>query len=223
MEVWDLGCPPAYMGIQKVYLLGWRWESDRKSEQDGGRLCWPASSFDIQTSLIKSPKSKESLYIQIHICISSYLCCCFFPFPFPNTGTEVRKQAQDREVLSHPRWGFVFKCFSYSFERKNEQRRGRDRRRSRLPAEQGARHRAPSQDPEIMTWAEGRCFTDSHPGAPSWRSFVYGLILLITINKWCILKYSFTELYYLPITMANSSTYYLLDCYDILRRHMLIS
>ena len=28
------------------------------------------------------------------------------------------------------------------------------------PAEQGARHGAQSQDPGIMTWAEGRCLTD---------------------------------------------------------------
>ena len=37
--------------------------------------------------------------------------------------------------------------------------RGRGRRRSRLHAEQGTQWGAPSQDPEIMTWAKGRCST----------------------------------------------------------------
>ena len=37
---------------------------------------------------------------------------------------------------------------------------GRGRGRSRLLAEQGAWCRAWSQDPEIMTWAEGRCLPD---------------------------------------------------------------
>ena len=36
----------------------------------------------------------------------------------------------------------------------------RGRGRSRRPPEQGPWRAAPSQDPEIMTWAEGRCFTD---------------------------------------------------------------
>ena len=36
---------------------------------------------------------------------------------------------------------------------------GRGRGRSRLPAEQRAQQGAPSEDPGVMTWAEGRCFT----------------------------------------------------------------
>jgi len=34
------------------------------------------------------------------------------------------------------------------------------RGRNRLPAEQGARYGTPSQDPGIMTPAEGRCLTN---------------------------------------------------------------
>ena len=65
-----------------------------------------------------------------------------------------------------------FKTF-YSFIWQTEvtsRQRGRHRERgggSRLPAEQRARCGARSQDPEIMTWAEGRGFNPlSHPGAP---------------------------------------------------------
>ena len=42
----------------------------------------------------------------------------------------------------------------------------RERERSRLLAEHGALCRAPPQDPRIMTWAKGRCFTNwatQHP------------------------------------------------------------
>ena len=45
-------------------------------------------------------------------------------------------------------------------------KRGRGRERSRPSSEQGAQFRAQSQDPEIMTWAEGRNLTEwatSHP------------------------------------------------------------
>ena len=38
--------------------------------------------------------------------------------------------------------------------------RGSGRGRSGLPTEQGAQHGARSQDPEIMTWAEGRHLAD---------------------------------------------------------------
>ena len=38
--------------------------------------------------------------------------------------------------------------------------RGRGRERSRLLTEQGAHHGAGSQDPEVMTQAEGRHLTD---------------------------------------------------------------
>ena len=46
-------------------------------------------------------------------------------------------------------------------EREHEWRRGqRGRGRSRLSTEQGAQIHASSQDPRIMTWAEGRSLTD---------------------------------------------------------------
>ena len=49
--------------------------------------------------------------------------------------------------------GFFKKDFIYSFEEERAQvvRGGVERGRSRFPTEQGARHGAPSQDPEIMT------------------------------------------------------------------------
>ena len=57
-------------------------------------------------------------------------------------------------------------------------RRGRQRERkgSRLPAEQRARCGAQSQNLGIMTQAEGRGFNPlSHPGAPIlfWKDFIY--------------------------------------------------
>ena len=39
------------------------------------------------------------------------------------------------------------------------EREGRGRGRSRLSTKQGARRGAPSKDPEILTWAKGRCLT----------------------------------------------------------------
>ena len=59
---------------------------------------------------------------------------------------------------------FLFKdlCI-YLTERASAQAGGgadRGRKRSRLPAKQGAQCGAWSQDPGIMTWAKGRCFTD---------------------------------------------------------------
>ena len=44
-------------------------------------------------------------------------------------------------------------------------KRGRGRRR--LSAEQGAWQEAPSQDPGVMTWAEGRGVSDWATWAPS--------------------------------------------------------
>jgi len=52
---------------------------------------------------------------------------------------------------------FFFKDFIYLRERAQAQARGgRGRGRIRLPTEQGAQCGTRSQDPEIMTWAEGR-------------------------------------------------------------------
>ena len=52
-------------------------------------------------------------------------------------------------------------------ERERESRSGgRGRGASRLPSEQGARCGAPSQDPEIMTWAQGRRLTNWATQAP---------------------------------------------------------
>ena len=58
---------------------------------------------------------------------------------------------------------------------------GRERGGSRLPAEQRARCGARSQDPGIMTWAEGRGFNPlSHPGAPKTAFCSGGRYSLIT-------------------------------------------
>ena len=57
----------------------------------------------------------------------------------------------------------IFKDFIYLFEREKRAQvvqTGRGRGRSRLLAEQGTRCRARSQDPETMTWGEGRRLTD---------------------------------------------------------------
>lgn len=68
------------------------------------------------------------------------------------------------------------KYFMYLRERQRERQsmsmsRGkrRGRGRSRLPTAQGVWHGTPSQDPEIMSWAEGRRLM-SHPGA-RWHCF----------------------------------------------------
>ena len=57
---------------------------------------------------------------------------------------------------------FFFKIL-YIYWRECESKntcRGRGRRRSRFPIEQGAWWKAGSQDPEIMTWAKGRHLTN---------------------------------------------------------------
>ena len=61
-----------------------------------------------------------------------------------------------------------FVClFVYISQRARLQALGATSRgRSRLPAEQGAGCGAPSQDPEIMIWAEGRCLTSWSTQAP---------------------------------------------------------
>lgn len=60
----------------------------------------------------------------------------------------------------------IFKI--YSFMRKRERGRGRNR----LPVEQGARCRPRSQDLRITTQDEGSCLTDSHPSAQDTNSWV---------------------------------------------------
>ena len=63
----------------------------------------------------------------------------------------------------------VFLFFKILFTQKRERAqvresmsrgRGEGRWTSRLPTDQGASHRAKSQDPRIMTWAKVRCLTD---------------------------------------------------------------
>ena len=49
---------------------------------------------------------------------------------------------------------------SFIYLRERGREAGRGRRRNRLPTEQGTWSRAPSQDPRIVTWTEGRCLTD---------------------------------------------------------------
>ena len=67
-----------------------------------------------------------------------------------------------------------FKKYIYLFKRERENRQlgwGRGRGRSTLPAECRAGCGARSQDPEIMTWAEGRRSTDWAQQVP-WSQFL---------------------------------------------------
>ena len=67
------------------------------------------------------------------------------------------------------------KDFIYLFHRQRSQvgrEAGRERGRSRLPAEQRARCGTRSQDPEIMTWAEGRGLTHWATQAPRRQVFL---------------------------------------------------
>ena len=80
---------------------------------------------------------------------------------------------------------FILKNILYFFERKNEQARKRESTsreggRSRLLTEQGVQCGARSQDPEIMAWAEDRCFTDWAIQAP--------LLLTLNVNIVCVTK-----------------------------------
>ena len=52
-------------------------------------------------------------------------------------------------------WEYFIYLFIRERESKHVHKQGRGRGRDRLPAEQGTWWVAPSQDPEIMTWAEG--------------------------------------------------------------------
>ena len=61
---------------------------------------------------------------------------------------------------------FFFEDFTYLFERESRQRGSRRRGRSRLPAKQGTPPGAQSQDPRIVTWAEGRRLTHWATQAP---------------------------------------------------------
>ena len=54
---------------------------------------------------------------------------------------------------------------------------GRGKGRSRLPVEQGPRHRAQSQDPKTTTPAKGRCLTDTATQVPLY--FILNLMLII--------------------------------------------
>ena len=61
-------------------------------------------------------------------------------------------------ILEHKLFYYFIRFYLFIWER--AQAGGRCRGRSRLPTEQGAQCRTRSQDPMIMTWAEGRCLTD---------------------------------------------------------------
>jgi len=59
-----------------------------------------------------------------------------------------------------------------------EKARGGGRGRSRLPAEQGTRCGAQSQDPEIMTWVEGRRLTNW----ATWVSLTFQILMGQSVN-----------------------------------------
>ena len=78
-------------------------------------------------------------------------------------------ELQDSKII------FFLRFYLFIWDREKERERERERERestclegaeaegeaySLLPAEQGAQCGAWSQDPEIMTWAEGRCLTN---------------------------------------------------------------
>ena len=92
---------------------------------------------------------------------------------------------------------FFKRCYLFIWWKESTSRESsRGRGRTRLP-EQGVKLGAQSQDPEIMTWAEGRCLTDwatqvplprvfklpiavwklTHPIAPQ-RSFLFYSVLV---------------------------------------------
>ena len=70
--------------------------------------------------------------------------------------------------------------FIYLRERAS-MRKERGRRRSRLPAEQGAQYGAWAQDPGIMTWVEGKCLTDWATQVPFYDSLPPSLLPLQTL------------------------------------------
>ena len=104
----------------------------------------------------------------------------------------------EKWILAPQIWQLFFFLRFYLSERgsKSTSRgKGRGRERSRLPPEQGAWSGAPSQDPGIMTWAEGRHLTDwatqepqififwkapdlSHLPQPNLRTFGPGILHL---------------------------------------------
>ena len=78
------------------------------------------------------------------------------------------------KILSFKKIHFIY---FFETEREKRNRRGETGRgRSRLPAEQGARCRASSQDPEIMTWAKGRHSID-------WANPVPQILAFLKIEK----------------------------------------
>ena len=85
-------------------------------------------------------------------------------------------------AVSSSDYFFFRKDFIYLFDREKEQKheqvgRVAGRGRSRCPNEQRARCRDRSQNPEIMTWAKGRCLTDWDTQIPP---SIYFLITLHT-------------------------------------------
>ena len=87
---------------------------------------------------------------------------------------------------------YYFSFFKILFIFLKERKRGS----SRLPTEQGAWFGAQSQDPEIVTWAELRCFTDWAPQVPlhlllthsvsSLAAFVVIKILFWALRIWML-------------------------------------
>lgn len=68
-----------------------------------------------------------------------------------------------------------------------EGQRGREKILSRLHPQNGARCRAWSQNPKVMTWAKVKStmlYRLSHPGAPPWNLFLTWLSGRIKLNKY---------------------------------------
>lgn len=88
-------------------------------------------------------------YIVFYWILRKWMVCC-------SSGDDLRWR-WDYFQLNRERQTsfFLFKDFIYS-KGSEQEHKGRRQGKSRLPTEQGAWCRTPSQDPGIMTWAKGR-------------------------------------------------------------------
>ena len=98
-------------------------------------------------------------------------------------------------------FGFVFKVlFIWQREYMCTWAGGSSRGRSRLHAEQGASHGAPSQDPGIMTWAKSSRLTEWANQAPP-KKFCYQHFIFSLPSFMCYCSVFFFTLFLLPVTL----------------------
>ena len=92
----------------------------------------------------------------------------YLSFTGPSLGLS---DSMRREGLADSFSFLFFKDCIYLFMRDTE--RGRDTGRGEAGSMQGARCGTQSQDPRVMTWAQGRCSTMEPPGIPKEVSFFF--------------------------------------------------